>query len=75
MPCRQFMHTRHSSAIISGTSIATRSAPQMMVLTTCSAIDMPPLAISVTSSRMPALNERQMDLADGVGDVLVPSVD
>ena len=42
----------------SGMSMATRSAPQMIALATCSARAIPPEAISVTSSRMPSLTKR-----------------
>ena len=35
--------------------MATRSAPQMIALATCSARAIPPEAISVTWSRMPSL--------------------
>ncbi len=55
--------------------MATRSAPQMIALATCSAWAMPPEATSVTSSRMPCLDQRAVNVAQHVADVaaVVPS--
>ena len=61
--------SRHSRAIISGMSIATRSAPQMMALAMCSAWAIPPEAISVTWSRSAVLDQRPVDLAKHVAGV------
>ena len=62
-------HSRHSRASSSGMSMATRSAPQMIALATCSAWAIPPEAISVTSSRDALLDQRAVDVAQHVADV------
>ncbi len=58
--------------------MTTPSAPRAMALAMSWAVRMPPLAMSVTLSRMPSSARKLVDLADGVldghGDVLLGDV-